>query len=280
MIERERNERELEYYATPGPMTELAGSPSDILEGLPDSPAELVTVARRSIAAMLPNYEGRSDPHVRRAALMIERIRQLDPSSLVERRAQEDRFVGNCRHFATLTCALFRHKRLAARVRAGFAGYFEAGTWADHWIVEYWHPSERRWIRVDPQWGDRWAATRHPGATSQSLAESMYWSGGEAWQRCRRGELDPNRFNMGGTNWGIGEVRGAVLYDLAALNKVEVLPWDTWGRMKAAFKNETGSDYDELLDRVASATSADDFDAFRKLYDGNEDLRVPASLLA
>lgn len=84
---------------------------------------------------------------------------------------------------------------------------------------------------------------------------------------------------MGGDNWGIGEVRGSVLFDLAALNKVEVLPWDVWARMKAAYKSETDAGYDNLLDSVSAVTSADDFGAFRELYDSNDDLRVPASLL-
>jgi hypothetical protein len=84
---------------------------------------------------------------------------------------------------------------------------------------------------------------------------------------------------MAGVNWGIGEVRGSVLFDLAALNKVEVLPWDAWGRMEAAYKSETDADYDDLLDSVSEITSADDFDAIRDLYDRHDDLRVPASLL-
>ena len=166
------------------------------------------------------------------------------------------------------------------RVRAGFAGYFIANTWADHWIIEYWRPAEERWVRVDPQWGDAWARTQFSTATSKSLAGSMYWSGGEAWQRCRRGELEPNRCNMGGDNWGIGEVRGSVLYDLAALNKVEMLPWDVWGQMEAAYRNETNDLYDELLDSVSALIAEDDVDAIREFYESNADLRVPPSLLA
>jgi hypothetical protein len=209
---------------------------------------------------------------------MLERILELDASPLVDRRPRQQRFFGNCRHFATLTCALFRHKGIPARVRAGFAGYFTPDVWADHWIIEYWRPSEARWVRVDPQWGDAWAGTRFPGATSESLAGSMYWSGGEAWQRCRRGELDPERCNMGGENWGIGEVRGSVLYDLAALNKVEMLPWDVWGRMKAAYKGETGAAYDDLLDTVSALIADDDLGPLRDIYEQDE-LSVPASLL-
>jgi Transglutaminase-like superfamily len=282
-----QNKRELDYYATPSPMTDLTRYPADVLEGLPEAPADLMRVVRGCVVSdlmltqiyELPVPEGRNDPQIRPATTMIERIQELDPSPLVAPRPPLKRFLGNCRHFATLSCALFRHKGIPARVRAGFAGYFMPNTWADHWIIEYWRPSDERWIRVDPQYDDAWLKRRHPNATSEFLAENMYWSGGETWQRCRRGELDPARCNMGGVNWGIGEVRGSVMFDLAALNQHEMLPWDTWGRMEAAYRGETDAAYDELLDSVSAVTSGDDFDAIRDLYDRNDDLRVPASLL-
>lgn len=83
---------------------------------------------------------------------------------------------------------------------------------------------------------------------------------------------------MGGVNWGIGEVRGSVLYDLAALNKIEVLPWDVWGRMKAAYSGETDAAYDELLDFVSATITEGDLGAINAVYAGNPDLQVPAPL--
>ncbi len=83
---------------------------------------------------------------------------------------------------------------------------------------------------------------------------------------------------MGGSNWGIGEVRGSVLYDLAALNKVEVLPWDVWGKMHAAYRSETDGAYDELLDSVSKVTSADELHEVREIYEQHEDLRVASSI--
>jgi len=59
--------------------------------------------------------------------------------------------------------------------------------------------------------------------------------------------------------WGIGEVRGNAVRDLAALNKVEMLPWDEWGRMDASYRGETGADYRKRIenkivgDRAASS---------------------------
>ena len=66
--------------------------------------------------------------------------------------------------------------------------------------------------------------------------------------------------------------------DLAALNKVEMLPWDEWGRMTAAYAGETGADYDELLDTVTAVCATDDDRTVADTY-GHDDLRVPGNLV-
>ena len=134
-------------------------------------------------------------------------------------------------------------------------------------------PREFCWTPANRATGERQA-----GATSESVTRSMFLSGGETWLKCRRGELDPNRCNMGG-NWGIGEVRGSVLYDIAALNQDEMLPWDIWGQMKAAYNSETDAAYDELLDSVSAVITDGDFAVIREVYGSHDDLRVPASML-
>ena len=76
---------------------------------------------------------------------MIEALLTLDPSPLDIARAPDRRVIGTCRHFALLSCALLRYRGVAARVRYGFATYFQAGQGLDHWITEYWHEKDGRW---------------------------------------------------------------------------------------------------------------------------------------
>jgi transglutaminase-like putative cysteine protease len=59
--------------------------------------------------------------------------------------------VGFCYHFALLHCALLRATGAPARIRCGFAGYFEPQRWIDHWVVEYWNGDG--WLLTDPQIG-------------------------------------------------------------------------------------------------------------------------------
>jgi len=107
----------------------------------------------------------------------------------------------------------------------------------------------------------------------------QFLSGCEAWSAFRRNEIDAARFGVHGTeNWGPAEIRGNAVKDLAAMNKVEMLPWDEWGRMTDAYDGKMGTDYDTLLEEVAAVCASDYTIAIAELYEA-EDLRVPDDLI-
>ncbi|MFE4622516.1 hypothetical protein [Streptomyces mirabilis] len=91
----------------------------------------------------------------------------------------------------------------------------------------------------------------------------------DAWRACREGEADPRRFGVFDLNGieglsyhGLWFVRAGVLRDLAALNGVELLPWDAWG---PEILDDAALDADELalIDSVAAAGGEDEL---RRLY--------------
>jgi len=156
-----------------------------------------------------------------------------------------------------LSCALLRHRGVPARARCGFATYFQPGKGVDHWITEYWDDVQARWIRIDSEILEQ-ATSAHP----HDLRPGDFPTGGEAWSAFRRGEIDASQFGVYGTqNWGPSEIRGNAVRDLAALNKIETLPWDEWGRMTDAYAGRTSADYDSLLDELASVCASSDPDA-------------------
>ena len=113
----------------------------------------------------------------------------------------------------------------------------------------------------------------------EELHPEDFLTGGEAWTAFRRGEIDAAQFGVYGTdNWGAGEIRGNAVKDLAALNKVEMLPWDEWGQMEQAYKGETDAAYDELLDALAAVCAEDDPEAICALY-ARDELKVPTALI-
>ncbi len=267
-------------YTTPGPLTDLGGVSPQVLAGLGGGPAgicrpvaSLVIQPDDARALRLP--AGRfMENELRPARELIRALLALDPAPVTTPREPGRRVIGTCRHFAVLACAFLRQQGSAARVRCGFATYFQPGQGLDHWITEYWHGGERRWVRIDPEILGQQVVT-DPG----DLRPGEFPTGGEAWAAFRRGQIDAARYGVPGTeNWGPAEIRGNAVKDLAALSKVEMLPWDEWGRMTASYQGETGADYDRLMDTIAAVCGDGDPAAIAALYD-SEDLAVPPALI-
>ncbi|HWS33783.1 MAG TPA: transglutaminase-like domain-containing protein [Actinoplanes sp.] len=265
-------------YATAGPMTDLSTVGRAALDDLPDDPVALLALAHRLViqptdAGQLELPPGRfAENQLRPAASLIRTLLTLDPAPLTAGRPPQRRVIGTCRHFAVLTCALLRHRGIPARARCGFATYFQPGFGLDHWVVEF-RTGSGGWVRADPE-----AIGLPVLAEPEALAPGEFLTGGEAWSRFRTGDLDASRFGVHGTeNFGPAEIRGNTIRDLAALNKVETLPWDEWGRMDASYQGRTGAGYDLLIDTIATACAADDPEALTALYH-SEDLAVPPAL--
>jgi hypothetical protein len=103
---------------------------------------------------------------------------------------------------------------------------------------------------------------------------------GDAWRLCRDGEADPARFGLSPLNEaGYWWIAANLLRDVAALNNMEMLPWDVWGAMPRP--DET---IDEerlaLFDRLAGLTRDPDaeFAGLTAAYAGDDRLRVPATV--
>ncbi|RZQ60142.1 transglutaminase-like domain-containing protein [Amycolatopsis suaedae] len=265
-------------YTSPGPFTGLDGVDPVALEPAAADPVGICRPVRylfiqptdaRPLGLPAPRFDSNQ---IRRVDELVRLLLALDPAPLTTAREPDRRVVGTCRHFATLGCALLRRNGITARPRAGFATYFEPGKAVDHWITEYLDGD--RWVRVDVEH----LGKDLPGRL-HDLRPEDFLTGGEAWSAYRRGEVDGSRFGVVGTeNWGPAEISGNALRDLAALNKIEPLPWDEWGRMTDAYAGKTGEDYDVLLDEVATVCAEDDPVSVRALYQ-HEDLRVPESLI-
>jgi hypothetical protein len=97
---------------------------------------------------------------------------------------------------------------------------------------------------------------------------------GDAWRRYRTGQADPDRFGLSfipeAGNWWIA---ANLMRDAAALDGVEVLPWDTWGGMP-----EPADQVDlALFDELAGATAGPSMAEVRRLL-ADDRLRVPAEV--
>lgn len=273
---------DVDFYASPGPLTELTAAQQPLVADLSPEPMDLCRVAQGLLVAPLDAFgAGLSEQrmlerNLRPASALLQRALDLDGSQTPsDPRPTERRVVGTCRHFAVLATAFLRAVDVPSRARCGFAAYFIPPKKVDHWIVEYWSNEERRWIRVDPEYLDR----PTPGdARPHDLRPGEFLDAGEAWQLVRSGQDDPLSYGVFGTaNWGAGEIRGNAMRDLASVAaKLEMLPWDEWGPMADSYNGTTGDDFDELIDDLAVATGSCDEREMRRIYDG---LAVPASMI-
>ncbi|MEV4211234.1 transglutaminase-like domain-containing protein [Micromonospora sp. NPDC049662] len=213
--------------------------------------------------------------HLRPVTEMLTALREKADLPMIVTRPPQRRLQGSCRHFAVLLSALLRARGTPSRVRAGFASYFEPGLWEDHWIVEYWNPTDERWQladgELDPVEVDEYDITFDPG----DLPDGAFLPGATAWRRYRRGDLDGDLFGFG-NNRGSVLIAGAVIRDLAALNKHEMLPWDYWGLLDEWDRGRLTVD-PSYVDVIAEAVGRGEVAGIREVYRRPE-LAVPGDL--
>lgn len=179
---------------------------------------------------------------------------------LGEARAPAARVATMCRSFTVVTVAMLRAHGVEARARAGFAAYFVPGFFEDHWVVEL--RDGDRWRLADPQIDALQRDALRLGFDPLDVPRDQFLPGPDAWRLIRNGQADPDSFGLSGRDDLRGEwfVAGSVFLDRAAVDGVEVLPWDSWDPMPGP-----GDPVDvALIDRVAA---------------GDEPVTVPAKVL-
>mmetsp|Transcript_352 Transcript_352/g.1282 ORF Transcript_352/g.1282 Transcript_352/m.1282 type:complete len:305 (-) Transcript_352:1169-2083(-) len=279
------------YYAIPGPLTSLSSKWDGVVAGLPSTAAAIAeVVANLCLHDVVASHYGveLSDSRllelqVRDAETVVEKLAALK-TSFRKRRKPSERFVCRCRTFATLAVAFCRAKGIPARARCGFATYFVNDKFEDHWIMEYRDQEgggTNAWKRIDPQLDDYWL--KKLSMESQLLERRprrAFLSGAEAWKKWRSDKAcDPDDFGLSFQDLrGSWFMAGNVLRDLAALAKLEMLPWDVWGAMPKPNADITKDEF-ALFDHVADLALDPDanFDELQKIFAENPQLRFPGA---
>jgi hypothetical protein len=275
----------LEYFARPGLLTD----PGDRAQDLDRLPGDIKALCRLVQGVMIHIFwldrygvvlpdERKEEVQLRSVRRKLARICELDPRPLTEVRPQESRLVGNCRDFSVLLTAILRHQGVPSRARCGFGRYFIPNHYEDHWVCEYWNATQKRWILVDAQLDELQCRVMQIPFDPLDVPRDQFIVGGKAWLMCRRGQADPDAFGIFDLH-GLWFVRGDFIRDVVSLNKMELLPWDSWGIIDRRDEDLTAGDL-EFLDRLAEQTQADvpEFDKLRSLYESDARLRVPATI--
>ena len=173
---------------------------------------------------------------------------------------------------------MLQSKGIPARPRCGFGAYFLPDHYEDHWVCEYWSEAEQRWILVDAQLDELQQDVLKTTFNTLDVPRDQFIVGGAAWKMCRSGQTNPDQFGIFDMH-GMDFVKGDFVRDVAALNKVELLPWDCWGMILMEYAALPPDDL-SMLDRLAELTCTDvpDFASVRQLYESDPRLRVGESI--
>lgn len=259
--------RPLEFYLQP-----VAPEHAPLFDALPGDVASLAGVVPGLLLHQHigPAYgepiapERALEAHIRAADDVLACVLTHDAAPLAQARPPARRAIGVCRHFTLLLVAMLRHKRIPARSRCGFGAYFEAGKFVDHWVAEAWDGA--RWVMVDAQLDEVQRKLFGIRFDPLDVPRDQFLTAGDAWRRCRAGELDPDAFGIMDMH-GCWFIAGNVVRDVAALNNREMLPWDVWGAMPQPGEAPDSARFDEW----AALTLDPDahFDALRRLYESD-----------
>jgi hypothetical protein len=278
----------LNFYSRPTAMTS-AGKHTALFDELPEDVDKLIHmiqglvlyeyVAYDFYGFVIPDQRKR-ETHLRSIENMLDALLALNNEPLFMARPVHQRLIGICHHFVLLLVAILRAKGIPARYRCGFGAYFNPPYFEEHVVCEYWNALQSRWIIVDPQFDQVWRQKLEVDHDILDVPHDRFIMAGDAWMRCRSGNADPAKFGIfKGDLRGLWFIAGEVVRDLAALNKMEMLPWDSWGAIP--YPNEPLNDNQlAFFDRLAISTQSpdDSFSELRSLYEGNDRLHVPTTI--
>jgi hypothetical protein len=205
------------------------------------------------------------------AAITAELFRR-DKRGLTAGREEENRLILSCRLTALLVASVLKSKGIPARVRSGFAPYFEihGNRSVDHWINQYWDEKSNRWVTVDVDGSIEPYLKLDP----YDIPEAGFDFPARVWLLVRQGKLKGNRFwNQAGWS-GLAAVSEALFADFHCLMNHEIVYWHYPRYAYARFNQLTDKELGEL-DELAEVMEDPDgnFAKLRNLWETKRKFR-------
>lgn len=233
------NQGVLDHYLAYGMFT-YPGLYENYLKTLPDDVKELGLLLRKNFIhrstlfagnvgtnadlkygdmTKVPWWRQAEDDNLATTTAMLAELMRRDSKGLIIEKHVEDKLILTCRHVAVLMASILKSKGIPARVRAGFAGYFEEtkDAW-DHWITQYWSNPENRWITVDVD--GSWHRT---GFNMYDMPEGKFDFAAHTWLGVRKGGMDESHFRNAGGFDGLIAIAWGLFYDFHCLMNSEIL---------------------------------------------------------
>lgn len=245
-------------------------------KNLPNTPTELLEIVQKLIIhgehgnlyGVSFSKQQSEEELLRTVFQMLEKIMRINSQSLTIPREPKQRLVGMCRDYSLLLVSFLRYKGYEARMRAGFANYFQSEIpYEDHWIVEYYDKIQKRWMKIDAQIDEIQKKHFQLNFDTHDISkENGFLTGAEAWISCRQGTTHQDDFGYN-KNWkGWHSVKGNLIHDFNNVIGLELLPWDLWTELSTKKYSQLTREEKNLLDEIAEILSDKDM----KISDINE----------
>lgn len=273
------------------------GKFKEIFDDLPDSISDLCEIVQNTFNHIfwiqkVENYgftlkdiieKGRNhskELNLRTLEEKLELLFSLNDTPITLPRDKIDRVVGNCRDFSLMLVSMLRHKGIPARVRSGAGRYFyplDLERYEDHYVCEYWSEENNRWIMVDPQLDELQRKVLKINFDTADIPYELFPDAGRTWRVFRKGNIDPHNFGIGDDWRGEVFVLNKLIMDLACLNKVEVLAWESWGICHDVKNLEKlgYEDFDELAEKISKVNSPEAFFELKNMFENDSRYKVP-----
>lgn len=176
-------------------MVTQLGRTSAAIDAIPADLASLRAVSQQLVTHYMGSSDGTSGPvegerlsevDTRYAQAMVARLLAMGPPVLARQRPANERIVGCCRDFAVLFVAMARHQGFPARMRVGYATYFQAGWYLDHVIAEVWDDDQQRWRFIEPEISDSFVPAGE-AFDPLDVPPERFVTGPRAWVAARAG---------------------------------------------------------------------------------------------
>lgn len=216
-----------------------------------------------------------SEMQIRYANDLLKKSEIKSKSRVTDKHRPLNKVVSICRDFSLLLCSILREKGIASRIRCGFSKYLTPGRYEDHWVCEYWSKSQCRWIMVDAQLDDTHRKVLKYEFDECDVPASEFIYAGKAWQLCRNNKEEADKFGIFDLN-GFSFIKGNIVRDLYALNKLELMAWDSgWGILKDPYQSIQGESEYQILDELAILSCNSDFLGAKQAIESLEALKFP-----
>jgi hypothetical protein len=164
----------------------------------------------------VPWYRQGEDDYFPTAVAMLAELYRRDPRGFVPDRAVENKLIITCRAVAILMATILKTRGIPTRVRAGYAPYIRSDRMETHWITQYRHTPEKRWITIDADT----SLENRPFDPFDMPPETFHF-GANAWLAVREGRQDASLFIEDGRS-ALENLARLLFFDFHALMNNEV----------------------------------------------------------